>query len=108
MSQETKSKKRLDIFDGLKGLSIITIIVYYFFQHILSGGFLTVNMFLLIACFFNFRHFVSASQKGVKINYLNYYKKRLSRLLFPMLAMIITVSSFILLFSRESLFNLRN
>lgn len=108
MSQETKSKKRLDIFDGLKGLSIITIIVYYFFQHILPGGFLAVNMFLLIAGFFNFRHFVSASQKGVKINYLNYYKKRLSRLLFPMLAMIITVSSFILLFSRESLFNLRN
>lgn len=108
MSQETKSRKRLDVIDGLKGLSIITVIVYYFFQYILPGGFLAVNMFLLIAGFFNIRHFVYAQQKGEKINYLTYYLKRLSRLFFPMLAMIMTVSTFILLFARDSLFNLRN
>ncbi|XJS11519.1 acyltransferase family protein [Aerococcaceae bacterium WGS1372] len=109
MSKDTKtSKQRLDMIDGLKGLSMLSIIIYYFFEHILPGGYLAVNTFLLIAGFFNFRHFTNAIQKGMKVNYLSFIKKRLSRLFFPMLAMIITVSSFILLFARGNLFNLRN
>ena len=109
MSNNTKSsKQRLDIIDGLKGLSMVAIIIYYFFEHILPGGYLAVNSFLLIAGFFNFRHFTVSTQNNKKMKYVDFIKKRLSRLFFPMLAMIITVSSFILLFARDNLFNLRN
>ncbi|MGX7092615.1 acyltransferase family protein [Hutsoniella sourekii] len=100
--------KRSDFFDGLKGLAMLFILAYYFFQHLVPGGFLAVNMFLFIAGFFNFRHFYKASTKGKKVNTWLFYKRRFNRLFFPMLAMIISVAAFILLFARDYLFNLRN
>lgn len=106
-SKQTKSQ-RIDVFDGLKGISLISVIAYYFFQHILPGGYLAVNFFLLIAGFFNFRHFYVKDLSGQKINTLDYYKRRLSRLFFPLLAIILFVGSFILLFARNFMFNLRN
>ena len=106
---KTKSMgPRIKIFDGVKGLSILMIIMYYFFQHILPGGFLAVNTFLLIAGFFNFRSFYLKSLRNEPFNYLNFYKRRLSRLFFPMLAMIIGTIPFILIFARSYLFNIRN
>lgn len=106
--QSTNTSNRIDVFDGLKGISILMILIYYFYQHILPGGYLAVNLFLFIAGFFNFRHFYIADLQGKSINFLDYYKKRLSRLFFPMLAMILSTASFILLFARDYFFNLRN
>ncbi|MGY4104071.1 acyltransferase family protein [Ignavigranum ruoffiae] len=108
MNVSNKSGKRLKIFDGLKGLAILMIIFYYFFQHILPGGFLAVNTFLLIAGFFNFRYFYLKMLRNESFSYLEYFKRRLNRLFFPMLAMIITTIPFILVFARDYLFNLRN
>lgn len=108
MNVSNKAGKRLKIFDGLKGLAILSIIFYYFFQHILPGGFLAVNTFLLIAGFFNFRYFYLKMLKQESFSYLDYFKRRLNRLFFPMLAMIITTIPFILVFARNYLFNLRN
>lgn len=87
---------------------MLAIIIYYFYQHILPGGYLAVNLFLFIAGFFNFRHFYVADLRNKKIKILDYYKKRLSRLFFPMLAMIVSTGTFILLFARDYFFNLRN
>ena len=100
--------KRLAIFDGLKGVSILTIIGYYFFEHIVPGGFLAVNFFLFIAGFFNFRSIYSASVRGEKFSFINFYRTRLSRLFYPMLAMIAVTITYILLFARDYLFNIRN
>ena len=100
--------KRLAIFDGLKGLSILTIIGYYFFEHIVPGGFLAVNFFLFIAGFFNFRSLYSADLKTGKLNIFNFYRTRFSRLFFPMLAMIAVTITYILLFARDYLYNIRN
>lgn len=100
--------QRLNVFDGYKGLSIISILMYYFFQHILPGGYLAVNFFLLIAGFFNFRHFYIADQKGTPTRAITFYLKRLERLFFPMLAVILSTGTFILLFARNFMSNLRN
>lgn len=107
-NQPNLGAKRLDIFDGLKGLSILIIIGYYFFEHILPGGFLAVNFFLFIAGFFNFRSFYTANEQGRKIKVLDYYKQRLERLFFPMLFMISLTVTFILFFARHFFFNIRN
>lgn len=99
---------RMAVFDGLKGLSMIMILFFYFFEHILPGGYLAVNSFLLIAGFFNVRHFYLKSLKNEPVSILDFYKKRLERLFFPMLAMIITTIPVILIFARDLFFNLRN
>lgn len=100
--------KRLAIFDGLKGVSILTIIGYYFFEHIVPGGFLAVNLFLFIAGFFNFRSFYAAQAKGEELNILTFYRTRFARLFYPMLSMILVTITYILLFARDYLFNIRN
>lgn len=105
---QTNLKTRIEVFDGLKGLSIMLILMYYFFQHILPGGFLAVNTFLMIAGFFNFRYFYLKSLRNEPVGLWTFYHKRLNRLFFPMLGMIIGVIPFILLFARDYLYNLRN
>ena len=101
------SGARVPIFDGLKGLAILLIIAYYFFEHIVPGGFLAVNTFLVIAGYFNFRHFYLADQAGQKPAYGKFLIKRFERLFFPLLAMIALTTSYILLFSRDFLSNVR-
>lgn len=100
--------KRLAVFDGLKGVSILTIIGYYFFEHIVPGGFLAVNLFLFIAGFLNFRSLYTASVQGKSVKFWGFYRGRFSRLFFPMLAMISITITYILLFARDYLFNIRN
>lgn len=108
MKKAPQTSNRLAIFDGLKGILILIILCYYFFQHILPGGFLAVNFFLLIAGFFTTRHFYTADARGKKIRLLHYYQSRIERLFFPMLAMIVTVVTYIVIFDRQFYYNLRN
>lgn len=109
MSKQKQSpSKRLAVFDGFKGILILTIIFYYFFQHMLPGGFLAVNFFLLLAGFFAFRYFYIADVEGKSVNLFGYYQKRLERIFFPMLAMIITTVSYIAIFDQRFFVNLRN
>ena len=56
MSQLTMNKNRISAFDGLKGLALIGVICFYFYEHILPGGYLAVNIFLFFAVFMNFRY----------------------------------------------------
>lgn len=101
-------KNRIPIFDGLKGIAILIIIAYYFFEHIIPGGFLAVNLFLFIGGFFNFRYFYQQDQLGKKVNYLQFLFRRFDRLFFPTLAMVISTATYILLFARDYLANIRN
>ncbi|PMB84330.1 acyltransferase [Dolosicoccus paucivorans] len=101
-------KQRLRVFDGLKGISILLIISYYFFQHIMPGGYLAVNTFLAIGGFFNIRHFYRKELTEQPYKVGQFYRQRIERIFFPLLAMIITVGTYILLFARDYLFNLRN
>ncbi len=107
MGKDIKNK-RLDIFDGYKGIAIIMIMFYYFYQYLLPGGFLSVNAFILIAGFFNVRYFYLKSLNNEKFSVLSFYARRLNRLFFPMLAMIITTIPFIIIFVRDYFFNIRN
>ncbi|WP_124059597.1 acyltransferase family protein [Vaginisenegalia massiliensis] len=100
--------KRIAVFDGIKGVAILTIIFYYFFQHIVPGGFAAVNSFLFVAGFFNFRHFYLRDRQGKDLDYRGYYISRFRRLFYPTLALILGTVTYIALFARDYLVNLRN
>lgn len=106
MSQLTMSKNRISAFDGLKGLALIGVISFYFYEHILPGGYLAVNIFLFFAGFMNFRYFYKKIENDETIKIWDYYKTRFRRLFFPMLWLILLVSAFILLFQQDFLVNL--
>ncbi len=106
MSQ-IKNHNRIAAFDGLKGFAILSILAYYFYEHLLPGGYLAVNIFLFFAGFMNVRYFYKREEANQSYSILKYYKKRLSRMFFPMLWLIIFVSAFVLLFASDFLVNLR-
>lgn len=104
--EKTVGSNRIPIFDGLKGLAILAIMAYYFFEHIMPGGFLAVNTFLFIAGFFNFRHFYMKDLQGRKPAYGQFLLKRFERLFFPMLSVISLTVTYILFFARDYLSNI--
>ncbi|MBG9983193.1 acyltransferase [Aerococcaceae bacterium DSM 111020] len=106
MSQ-IKHNNRIAAFDGIKGFAILAILGYYFYEHFLPGGYLAVNIFLFFAGFMNVRYFYQREELHQPYSVLKYYKKRLSRLFFPMLWLIIFVSAFVLVFASDFLVNLR-
>ena len=109
VTNKTSTKSpRLAFFDGYRGALILLILTYYFFQHILPGGFLAVNAFLMVAGFFAFRHFYTAPTLRKSVSIKSYLKSRLERIFFPTLFMVLLVAAYIALFAPDYFYNLRN
>lgn len=103
-----KNNNRIVALDGLKGIALIIIIAYYFVQHLVPGGFIAVNLLLMIGGFLNFRFFYLAEVKHRKINYKQYYLTKIGRFFFPMLFMMIIAVSLILFLASTRFVNLRS
>ena len=88
-----KEKKRSAAFDGLKGFFILAIITYYYFQHLLPGGFLAVNGFLVVGGYLTFRHNIKTFAEDYKERFP---VRSLKRMFFPMLFMIVVTVAFLL------------
>ena len=63
---EKQKRKRSAALDGLKGFFILAIILYYYFQHLLPGGFLAVNGFLVVGGYLTFRHNIKTFAEDYK------------------------------------------
>ena len=86
-----KEKKRSAAFDGLKGFFILAIITYYYFQHLLPGGFLAVNGFLVVGGYLTFRNNIKTFAEDYKERFP---VRSLKRMFFPMLFMIVVTVAF--------------
>ena len=107
MVQEIKGNpknKRVGSIDGLKGIMILAIIIYYYFQNYLPGGFLAVNTFFVIGGYLAFRdnkHLFHKKPVELKLS------SKLSRLWLPMLFMIVGVVAFLFIALPDQLKNIR-
>lgn len=96
--------KRVGSIDGLKGIMILAIIIYYYFQNYLPGGFLAVNTFFVIGGYLAFRdnkHLFHKKPVELKLS------SKLSRLWLPMLFMIVGVVAFLFIALPDQLKNIR-
>ena len=104
-------KKRILSYDGIKGISIIAIILYHLFPSYLPGGFLTVNTFLALGgYFFTYKveqiEFNHAQRDWASI--WHYFKNTLARIFFPLLWMMGSVVIGLLIFDRTQLLSIRD
>lgn len=77
--------------EGLRAIAVLLVIVYHSGFELLNGGFVGVDMFLVIS---GFLMSYTVYNRGKPFNILNFYSKRLMRL-YPHLAfMIVSVSIF--------------
>ena len=98
--------------DGLRGISVLSVVLYHFFPNIFKGGFVGVDIFFVISGFVISKILIEEFATTKRISLKNFYIKRIKRL-FPAFFLIIFVSSifsyFILLpeylldFSKSSL-----
>lgn len=103
-SQNNSKYKRVAALDGFKGMMILAIIGYYYFQNYLPGGFFAVNAFFAIGGYLAFRDNKHLFHKKPVEWHLS---SKLSRLWLPMLFMIIGTVAFLFIALPEQLKNVR-
>ena len=103
-SQKNSKYKRVAALDGFKGMMILAIIGYYYFQNYLPGGFFAVNAFFAIGGYLAFRDNKHLFHKKPVEWHLS---SKLSRLWLPMLFMIIGTVAFLFIALPEQLKNIR-
>ena len=65
-SSQAKREKTECGIRWLKGFFILAIITYYYFQHLLPGGFLAVNGFLVVGGYLTFRNNIKTFAEDYK------------------------------------------
>ncbi len=109
---DLSSSRYIKQIDGLRGISVLSVVLYHFFPNIFKGGFVGVDIFFVISGFVISKILIEEFETTKGISLKNFYIKRIKRL-FPAFFLIIFVSSifsyFILLpeylldFSKSSL-----
>ena len=103
-SQKNSKYKRVAALDGFKGIMILAIIGYYYFQNYLPGGFFAVNAFFAVGGYLAFRDNKHLFHKK-PVEW--HFSSKLSRLWLPMLFMIIGTVAFLFIELPEQLKNIR-
>lgn len=95
-------KKRIRQLDTLRFIGILFIILYHFVPHIYRGGFLGVNIFLILAGYMNGLKFQSPNPD---FKVLKSFKRLVGKLYKPLILFILILSSYLLFFNRELINN---
>ena len=89
-------KYRAEI-DGLRGVAVLGVILYHAEivingNHLFSGGFFGVDIFLVISGFLITRIILDEYKKNKKISFKNFYERRFRRLV-PALILVLIIST---------------
>ncbi|MEE0509639.1 MAG: acyltransferase family protein [Peptococcaceae bacterium] len=107
MSKETSRKSYYPALDSLRVLAMLAILVYHYAPHRLAGGFIGVDLFLVISGFLLARSLLKWETKGFKRTYAAYLIKRILRLGIPMVLVFLASVSVINIFFPDLLYNIR-
>lgn len=107
MQTPVHPKHKIRAIEGLRGLGILMVIGYMFFQHLFPGAYLYSNFFLFISGLLIFRkyHFFIASKREVKA--LSLYRQYYQGIFFPMLFVMVLSSLLAFLFKASAYQNIR-
>ena len=105
---ETEKRDYIAAFDGLRAIAILSIVGHQMMAYRIPGGFLGLNIFLLLSGYFMTASLMDSLMKNGKVPLKSFLTKRLKRVIVPTFAMFVTVIFYLLLFQRELLINLRS
>ena len=88
--KEQKKKRHIEGMDALRGFAILGVVLYHVMPGRFPGGFLGVNMFLVLSGYLIYKTSVWDLEHGVYAAG-RFYKKRCMRIYPPLLIMIIAV-----------------
>lgn len=96
---------RLPGLDGIRGLAILGVLLYHLMPHVFPGGFLGVNLFLVLSGFLINRSLEKEYYLNRKISPLSFMSRRLGKLFTPLFWMVVIVASFLFIFQKQLLTN---
>ncbi len=102
------SKKKTGYLPGLdviRGIAILGVVLYHLVPHVFTGGFLGVNLFLVLSGFLINRSLEKEFKRSSRIDYINFFSRRLSRTFTPMFWMVVVLGAFLFLFQKQLLNN---
>ena len=107
MKKEAPRKEYFPALDSLRLFAMLAILAYHYAPHLVSGGFIGVDLFLVISGFLLARSLMTWEFKDFGIKYLAYTIKRVLRLGVPLVIVFLAVVSIINLFYSDLLYNIR-
>lgn len=106
--QQLGKRRYITGFDGLRSLAVIGVIVYHLLPATLQGGYLGVPIFLLLTGYLITGSLMKEVQRTGTIHLIKFYLKRLRRLYPVLIAMLVLSTTYITLFQRVLLKDLRS
>ena len=94
--------------DGLRGIAVIAIILYHLNPKWLPGGFLGVDTFFIISGYIITVILLREYNKDERIDLVNFYQRRIRRLIPALLWMIMIVLMYSMLFERQIVHQLKH
>lgn len=93
-------------FDTIRFLAMLGIILYHYLTHRVSGGFLGVDIFLVLSGYLVTSQMENKYEAGIEEPYLKKLWSRIRKLWWPMIIVTLAVLAFVLIFRRELLVNI--
>ncbi len=85
---QKKDKGRIKALDGLRAVAIIGVVLFHMRPSALEGGFLGVTLFFVLTGYFITRSILRGLDRTGEFSYVDYLKKRVRRLLPPIIVAI--------------------
>lgn len=101
------NRKYFPGLDGLRAIAVIAIIIFHLNPKWLPGGFLGVDTFFIISGYLITTLLYKEYEKTGSINLVQFWYKRIKRLLPPVLFMMFLVVQYIIFFERDLLFQVK-
>ena len=93
-------------FDGLRTIGVLLVIFYHLNPQIFPGGYFGVPIFMVLSGYLITSSLIKEIEINQKINYHNFFVKRLRRIYPALLTMLMSTSTYILLFQPKLLVKL--
>lgn len=108
MSQGVTSKPRyITGFDGLRAIAVIGVIIFHLWPKALPGGWMGVPLFFVLSGYLITDLLIQEYDRNGRIDVLGFYKRRIKRLYPALVIMLFGTATYIALFARDLLYNLR-
>ena len=104
---KSQERKHMPAIDGLKGLAILAVVAYHLKLPFMKSGLLGVTMLFVVSGFWITKILLDELESSNGINLLQFWKKRIFRLLPTLIAMIAIFTILFSIFNRVVLGKLR-
>lgn len=104
---ETNRSRYITGFDGLRAIAVISVIIFHLWPTYLPGGWMGVPVFFVLSGYLITDQLVQEYDHDGHIKLFSFYLRRIKRLYPALLMILLATSTYIALFARDLLYNLR-